>query len=202
VPLPALANGYVTFGCFNNLAKITSRVIETWCRVLAQVPGSRMVLKTHQFSDAGTRERLLATFVAQGIAAERIGLRGSSGHRAFMAEYNQIDLVLDPFPYSGGLTTCEALWMGVPTVATQGEIFASRHSVSHLSNAGLADWIAPDLEGYIALAVAWAADLEGLASLRSGLRARVKASPLCDAPRFGQSLGAALRHAWRDWCGR
>ena len=117
-----------------------------------------------------------------------------------MNEYNQIDLVLDPFPYSGGLTTCEALWMGVPTITMPKEIFASRHSVSHLSNAGLADWVVADVPAYIALAVAKAADRDGLARLRAGLRAQVKASPLCDAPRFGRNLGAALRHVWQEWC--
>ena len=135
-----------------------------------------------------------------GIAPERIELRGSSPHRRFLAEYNQIDIVLDPFPYSGGLTTCEALWMGVPTVSVPGETFAARHSVSHLSNAGLADWVAADLAGYVDLAVARASDTRALAELRGGMRARVKASPLCDAPRFGRNLGAALRHAWVAWC--
>ncbi len=119
-----------------------------------------------------------------------------------MRQYNDIDIVLDPFPYSGGLTTCEALWMGVPTVTMPGEIFASRHSMSHLSNAGLADWVTPDLAAYVELAVAKASDIPALAALRSGLRARVKASPLCDAPRFGRNLGAALRFAWQDWCSR
>ncbi|MGE0222028.1 MAG: tetratricopeptide repeat protein [Acetobacteraceae bacterium] len=199
-PLPALANGFVTFGCFNNLAKITPTVIRTWADILARLPDARMVLKTHQFSHAPTRERVLAGFAAHGIQADRVELRGSSGHRAFMGEYNQIDIVLDPFPYSGGLTTCEALWMGVPTVTMPGEIFASRHSASHLSNAGLADWVVPDRDAYIARALAAAADLDALAALRTGLRAQVKASPLCDAPRFGRSLGAALRHAWRAWC--
>ncbi len=92
--------------------------------------------------------------------------------------------------------------MGVPTVTLPGETFASRHSTSHLSNVGLADWVAPDLPGYIELAVAKSSDLVALATLRSGLRERVKASPLCDAPRFGRDLGLALRHAWADWCGR
>ena len=141
-------------------------------------------------------------FAAHGIGPERIELRGGSGHRAFMRQYNDIDIVLDPFPYSGGLTTCEALWMGVPTVAMPGEIFASRHSMIHLSNAGLADWVTADLASYVELAVAKASDLPALAALRSGLRARVKASPLCDAPRFGRNLGAALRFAWQDWCRR
>jgi predicted O-linked N-acetylglucosamine transferase (SPINDLY family) len=200
VALPALANGYVTFGCFNNLAKVTPRVIATWCGILHRVPNARLVLKTHQFSDAATAERIRAEFVAHGIAAERIDLRGVSPHRAFLGEYNHIDIVLDPFPYSGGLTTCEALWMGVPTITVPGEIFASRHSMSHMSNAGLADWVAADLAAYAELAVARANDVPSLAALRAGLRARVKASPLCDAPRFGRNLGVALRYAWRAWC--
>ena len=199
-PLPALANGHVTFGCFNNLAKVTPRVIATWAEVLRRVPGSKLVLKTHQFHDRPTADRVRAAFADAGIIAGRVELRGSSPHRAFMGEYGQIDIVLDPFPYSGGLTTCEALWMGVPTVTLPGEIFASRHSMSHLSNVGLDDWVARDAADYVALAVAKAADLCRLAALRAGLRPRVKASPLCNAPRFGRNLGAALRHAWRDWC--
>ena len=200
--LPAVANGHITFGCFNNLAKITPRVIATWCTILHRLPNARLVLKTHQLADRPTSERVLAVFAAHGIPPARLDLRGPSGHRAFLGEYNDIDIVLDPFPYSGGLTTCEALWMGVPTVAIPGEIFASRHSMSHLSNAGLTDWVAPDVAAYVELAVAKASDLPALAALRSGLRARVKASPLCDAPRFGRNLGAALRFAWHDWCSR
>jgi protein O-GlcNAc transferase len=202
VPLPALANGQITFGCFNNLAKVTPRVIATWCSVLHRVTGSRLVLKTHQFTDPATTERVRAAFAAHGIPPQRLELRGPSGHRDFIGEYNDIDIVLDPFPYSGGLTTCEALWMGVPTVTVPGEIFASRHSMSHLSNAGLADWVAPDVAAYVELAVAKAADIEALAVLRARLRAQVKASPLCDTPRFGRNLGDALRFAWRDWCSR
>lgn len=160
------------------------------------------MLKTHQLADPPTVERVLTVFAAHGIPSSRLRLRGPSGHRAFLAEYNDIDIVLDPFPYTGGLTTCEALWMGVPTVTVPGEIFASRHSMSHLSNAGLADWVAPDVAAYVELAVAKASDLPALAALRSGLRACVKASPLCDAPRFGRNLGASLRFAWQDWCGR
>jgi predicted O-linked N-acetylglucosamine transferase (SPINDLY family) len=201
-PLPASANGHITFGCFNNLAKVTPHVIATWCRIMHRLPGSRLVMKAHQFADASTRERVLAGFAAHGIAAARLELRGPSRHRTFIGQYQDIDIVLDPFPYSGGLTTCEALWMGVPTVTLAGEIFASRHSLSHLSNAGLDDWAACDVADYADLAVAKATDIAALAMLRSGLRARVKASPLCDAPRFGRNLGAALRTAWRDWCAR
>ena len=198
---PPCRNGFVTFGCFNNLAKITPRVIANLGRHPA--PGAD---RPHDPEDPP----VLATapppsvsaqrFAALGIAADRIELRGSSGHRAFMGEYGDVDIVLDPFPYSGGLTTCEALWMGVPTITLPGEIFASRHSASHLSNAGLADWVTDSQRRYVEMAVARAADLPALARLRAGLREQVRQSPLCDAPRFGRSLGAALRHAWRAWC--
>lgn len=199
-PLPALARGVVTFGCFNNLAKITPAVLAAWAAILHRVPGARLVLKAHQLADAPTRARLLDGFAAAGIAPERIALHGGSPHRALLEAYNTIDIVLDPFPYSGGLTTCEALWMGVPTITMPGDTFASRHSASHLSNAGLADWVAADLAAYQEMAVRRAADLPALARLRGRLRAQVKASPLCDAPRFGRNLGAALRFAWRERC--
>lgn len=200
--LPALSNGYVTFGCFNNLAKITPRVIETWAEILRRISNARLILKTHQLSDGPTADGFRADFAALGIAGDRVELRGSSGHRAFMSQYNDIDMVLDPFPYSGGLTTCEALWMGVPTITLPGEIFASRHSASHMSNAGLPDWVTNSLQEYIDMAVARATDLSALATLRAGLRQQVSQSPLCNALRFGQHLGAALRHAWRAWCGK
>ena len=198
--LPASLQDYVTFGCFNNLAKVTPRVIQTWARVLHLVPGSRMILKMQPFRDPAVCDRVRAAFAGHGIAAERLELRPGSAHRAFLAEYGDVDIVLDPFPYSGGLTTCEALWMGVPVVALAGGFFAARHSVSHLSNVGLADWVADDVDGYVALAVARAGDVAALAALRAGLRARMAASPLCDARRFGRNLGAALRGAWTEWC--
>ena len=202
VPLPALINGFVTFGCFNNLSKITQKVIDTWSVIMLRVPGSRLILKTHQFSDEPTCQRMFDSFASKGIDSRRIELRGSSRHRAFMGQYNDIDILLDPFPYSGGLTTCEALWMGVPTITLPGDFFAARHSMSHLSNAGLADWVAWSVTEYIDMAVARAADLPALNRLRGMLRDRVRRSPLCDAPRFGRNLDVSLRHAWREWCAR
>lgn len=202
VPLPAASNGYVTFGCFNNLAKITPRVVRTWAAILRDLPTARLILKTHQFSDPETSAWMRDCFAAAGIDPTRVDLRGASRHRAFMAEYNDVDIALDPFPYSSGLTTCEALWMGVPTVVHAGEIFAARHSMSHMCNAGLPDWVATDTASYRALAIRKATDLAALATLRAGLRSQVKASPLTDAPRFGANLAAALRFAWRDWCAR
>ncbi len=199
-PLPALRRGHVTFGCFNNIAKITPVVVATWARILREVPGTRLILKAHQFGEAPTRARFLAAFADHGVDAGRVELRAGSPHRELLAQYADIDAVLDPFPYSGGLTTCEALWMGVPTITMPGETFASRHSTSHMSNVGLTDWVAADLDDYVAKARQLAQDVPPLAALRAGLRARVKASPLCDAARFGTNLGHALRAAWRDWC--
>ena len=130
-----------------------------------------------------------------------VDLRGASPHRALLRQYGDIDIVLDPFPYSGGLTTCEALWMGVPTVTFPGETFcvAPFLQPSVAMSAWRIGW-QHDLAGYQALAVRKAADIAALAKLRAGLRAQVKASPLCDSTRFGASLGDGLRHAWQSWC--
>ncbi len=199
-PSPAARLGHVTFGCFNNLAKITPEAIACWAAILHRVPDAALVLKAHQFSDAPTNDRIRAAFAAHGIAPERIGLRGSSSHRGQLLQHADIDIMLDPFPYSGGLTTCEALWMGVPVVTIPGQTFASRHSASHLHNLGLPEWVADSLASYQDIAVRWAADLAGLQGLRAGLRPRMRASPLCDGQRFGRHLGAALRDVWRQAC--
>ncbi len=198
--LPMRTGAGPTFGCFNNLAKITPTVIVTWSAILRALPSARLVVKCHPFADEPTRAGFRAAFAAQGVSADRLELQGAAPHRAFLAEYGRIDIALDPFPYTGGLTTCEALWMGVPVVTLPGESFASRHSTSHLHNVGLGDWVAPDREGYVALAIAKAADPAALGALRAGLRERMRASPLCDGPRFGRNLGAALRQVWRGWC--
>ncbi len=195
-PPPALTRGIVTFGCFNNLAKINERVIALWARVLRAVPDSRLLLKAHQFNNADTRARITALFEACGITASRLECRGSSPHAELLRQYSDVDFVLDPMPYSGGLTTVEALWMGVPTLTLPGEMFASRHSCSHMSNVGLSDWVVTNEDEYIDQAVARAHAISDLAALRAGLRARIQASPLCDGARFGRALGAALDAAW------
>lgn len=199
-PLPALANGHVTFGCFNNVMKITDGTLRLWAALFERVPGARMILRCPQFSEASNVERFLARAEAAGIAPALLDLRGRAPHPKFLATYREVDIALDPFPYTGGLTTCEALFMGVPVVTLAGETFAARHSASHLSNVGLADWVATTQADYLARALAAVADLDGLARLRAGLRAQVLASPLCDAPRFGRSLGRALRSAWAAYC--
>ncbi|MDE2335060.1 MAG: tetratricopeptide repeat protein [Rhodospirillales bacterium] len=199
-PPPALARGFVTFGCFNNLAKITPQVIETWARILARVADSRLLLKAPQFSEAEIAASVQARFAALGIAPARVELRGASPHRSLLGQYADVDIALDPFPYTGGLTTCEALWMGVPVITRPGDYFAARHSASHLANVGLRDWVAADIDSYVERAVAKAADLPALATLRARLRAEMAASPLCDGPRFGRNLATALRAVWRQWC--
>ncbi len=196
VPPPALARGYVTFGGFNNLAKLNDVTIALWARVMAAVPDSRILLKAHQFNNAETCVRILARFAAHGIAEARVTCRGSSPHGELLRQYGDVDLVLDPTPYSGGLTTVEALWMGVPTLTLPGDSFASRHSTSHMSNVGLADWVATDAEDYVRRAAARARAPSALADLRQDLRARVRQSPLCDGSRFGRALASALNHAW------
>ena len=198
--LPALVRGHVTFGCFNNLAKINRPVIALWSALLGRVATSRLVLKTRQFNDAAVRAHYRPLFQANGIAPGRLDLLGESPHAELLAHYNEIDIALDPFPYCGGLTTCEALWMGVPVVTMSGEAFAHRHAASHLTNVGLSDWVVKTPAQYLDLAARKSSDPHGLASLRAGLRQRVGQSPLCDAPRFAHNLEAALRRMWRTWC--
>ena len=200
-PLPARRNGHVTFGCFNNPAKIGPQVIRLWCDLLRRLPDARLVLKYHWFEDAGLRKRFVDAFAAEGVDARRLDLLGTTTHAEQLERYNQIDLALDPFPYSGGLTTFEASWMGVPVVTCPGETFASRHSLAHLSNIEMTDTIARDGTDYVELALLYASDLSSLEELRAGLRERMKASPLCDCDTFAKDFAGILRGAWRAWCG-
>lgn len=199
-PLPALKTGTLTFGSFNNTAKITPTVVAVWADILRRLPGSRLVLKYHWLDDKGLRRRLTDLFAAEAIEAGRLELLGSTSHVEQLRQYNRVDLALDTFPYSGGLTTCEASWMGVPVLTCPGETFASRHSLSHLSNLGLTETIVANHAEYVATAVRLASDLPRLADLRAELRPRMARSPLCNLDRFTAHLVTALRQVWRDWC--
>ncbi|MEJ0067707.1 MAG: tetratricopeptide repeat protein [Pseudomonadota bacterium] len=200
-PLPALTNGYVTFCSFPNPAKINPGTIAVWSRILAAVPGSRLLLRYKWLETSLNTERIHRGFAEHGIAAERVLIQPGGDVTGMMQSYNeQADIALDTFPYSGGLTTCEALWMGVPVVTWPGDRFESRHSLSHLSNAGLTETIAADLDDYVRIAVALANDLPHLAALRLNLRTRMAASPLCDPDRFVRDLEGAFRTMWRAWC--
>jgi predicted O-linked N-acetylglucosamine transferase (SPINDLY family) len=199
-PLPALSLGFVTFGSFNNPAKISRQVIRAWSQILQRVPQSRLILKYNGMDDVANVNRLASEFSNHGVDPVRIECLGWSPHEGLLAAYSHIDIALDPFPYNGGLTTCEALWMGVPVITCPGQTFPSRHSLSHLSVVGLTETIARDREEYVGLAVALATDLTRLAALRAGLRDRVAASPLCDGQRFARGLMHVLRETWRQWC--
>src|SRR5262249_12859372 len=154
------------------------------------------LLKYHWLDDSGLRQRLTDLFAAEGVEAERLELLGSTTHVEQLQQYNRMDVALDTFPYSGGLTTCEACWMGVPVVTCPGETFASRHSLSHLSNMGLTETITGDLNEYVEKAVSLALDLERLADLRKDLPRRMARSSLCDADRFTADFANVLRRVW------
>jgi protein O-GlcNAc transferase len=199
-PLPGLRRRQVTFGSFNKPEKVNRAVVAVWADILHRAPQTRLLLKYLGFGDPGTCRHFEELFAARGIPRERLELQGHSPHAEHLRAYNQVDIALDPSPYSGGATTLEALWMGVPVITCPGETFAGRHSLSHLSNIGLTETIARDWSHYVELAVQLANDLPRLAKWRADLRPRMARSPLCDAPRFAANLMHTLRGVWRQWC--
>ncbi|MDO8250604.1 MAG: tetratricopeptide repeat protein [Rhodoferax sp.] len=196
-PAPAITNGYITFGSFNNTAKLNDTVLETWAQILSAVPASRLILKWRACADGPYRQRMTDFFVSLGVAAQRLELRPMSPHRDLLGEYADIDIALDPFPFSGGHTSCEALWMGVPIVTWPQERVVSRQTWSFLNNIGLPGLAAHDREGYVRLAVKLANSPDTLRELRSSLRERMATSPLCDVAGFTRLLEEAYRVAWR-----
>jgi predicted O-linked N-acetylglucosamine transferase (SPINDLY family) len=200
-PPPALAAGHVTFGCFNFLPKITDEMLALWARLLAQVPGSRLLIKNRGCGVESARQRVRAALGDAGIAPERVEFAGRIHSLAeHLAFYHRVDIALDTFPYHGTTTTCEALWMGVPVVTLAGGTHASRVGVSLLTNAGLPDLIAADADSYVRIAAALASDVGRLSALRPKLRGQFAASPLMDAPRFARNVEHAFREMWRTWC--
>lgn len=199
---PARDAGYVTFGSFNNLAKINHAVLDTWASILEQVPGSVILLKARGLRTDQVKERIAAAFAARGVDAEkRVRLLGHERAAAdHMRVYNQIDLALDTFPYNGTTTTCEALWMGTPVLSFEGVTHASRVGASILTHVGLPELVAKDRQGYIDKAVSLGKDLDALAKLRSGLREKFAASPVMDASRLARGLEKAYREAWQAYC--
>ena len=193
---PCLRQGYVTFGSFNVLKKINARVIAAWGRLMREVPDSRLVMKALGLDCAVTRQRFLNAFAEEGIGADRIILAGNSPIADHLAWMLRADLALDPFPYSGGRTTLEALWMGLPVVTLPSDSFTSRHSFGYLSTLGLTAWVARDEDHYVELNTALARDPAGLASWRRSLRERMLESPLADRDRFARDLDRALTEIW------
>ena len=199
-PLPAIGNGYVTFGSCNNLTKMNDDVVALWSRVLKAVPNSRLLLKSTQLDADSVRQKVIDRFAIHGIEAERLILKAHVPRGEYLRTYCEMDIALDPFPYPGITTSVESLWMGVPVLTLAGEQFLSRQGLGLLMNAGLPEWVAKDPGDYVARAVVHAGDLQALAALRSGLRQQVLASPIFDAPRFARNFEAALRGMWHTWC--
>jgi predicted O-linked N-acetylglucosamine transferase (SPINDLY family) len=197
-PSPSARRGCVTFGSFNNLPKLNPRTLDLWGRAVAAVPGARLLVKARGLDEAPTAARVRAALARAGLAEDRVELRGFvDGVDAHIALYGEIDIALDPAPYNGTTTTCEALWMGVPVVTLAGDRHAGRVGVSLLTRADLADLIATSPADFAARAAALAADGARLAALRAGLRARLAASPLCDARRLAREFETVYRALWR-----
>lgn len=200
-PLPVDTVDYITFGSFNNLAKVTPVVVAHWASILQAVPDSRLVLKSRALRDKTACERYRALFTGHGIADERLELIGwTASTEEHLALYHRVDVALDTFPYNGTTTTCEALWMGVPVIVLAGAQHAGRVGVSLLGAVGLTELVADSLDGYRQLAITLAGDVDRLAEMRRQLRTRLSASPLCDGPQFARNVEKAYRDMWRQWC--
>jgi len=195
-PLPALSAGFVTFGCLNSFRKVHAGVLALWARVLREVPGSRLFLMVEEHA----RKALLDTLAAAGVEAERVILGGRVSRREYLERHLRIDIALDTFPFAGGTTSLDAVWMGVPVVTLRGGTALHRAGVSIATNLGLPELVANSEDDFVVKAVELARDLERLGRLRAELRGRLERSPFGDVPRFARHLEGAYRTAWRKWC--
>jgi len=164
------------------------------------VDNSQLLIKYRNIDTAYNIKRLTERFKVEGVSASRLVLEGESPHSELFERYNDVDIALDTFPYSGGVTTYEALWMGVPVITVPGATFASRHSQSHLMTIGYPELVAKDQDHYVELAIELAHDQERLSRIRSQLRQKMAASPTCDTQKFANDFGALMRDIWRKWC--
>jgi protein O-GlcNAc transferase len=196
-PHPAAADGFITFGCLNNFAKVTPLVMDLWTELMIAVPNSRLLLHANPGSH---RDRARQTFRRRNIADERLVFIGYQSLPDYMLTYNRLDIALDPIPYVGGTTTCDALWMGVPLITMPGQTAISRGGVSILNNIGLPELIAQTPAEYIEIARTLANDKNRLATLHATIRDRMTASPLMDAKRFASDMENAYRTIWLAWC--
>jgi predicted O-linked N-acetylglucosamine transferase (SPINDLY family) len=201
--LPLLERGHVAFGCFNNLAKLTDFSLGLFRRVLEAVPASRLLLKAMALSDAEPRERFLARARRAGLDLRRVDLQGRvPGDTANLAALARADIALDPAPFCGGLSSADALWMGVPLVTLAGSSLVGRIGASMLARSGLADLIAKSAEDYVAIATRLAADPARLAALRAGMRSRLAQASVSNGKILAAETEQAYRDLWRQWCRR
>jgi predicted O-linked N-acetylglucosamine transferase (SPINDLY family) len=196
---PSLTKGFVTFGCFNNVAKLSAGALDLWAEILRATPEARLVLKWKSMSEESVRRRLRESFTSRGVAESRVELRGQSSYEQMLREYNDIDIALDPFPFGGATTSCEALWMGVPVMTWPGDRLASRQTLGFLVEMGFAELAAASREDYVARAVALAKDKARLRDIRHALRPAMEAAAFCDGPRFTRTLEQAYRIMWRRY---
>ena len=199
-PLPLDRHGHVSFGSLNQGPKLNPPLFESWAEILRRLPQSRLVIQNKAMAEGIPRERVRAEFTRLGIDAARLDFRPFGKAPAYLATYHDIDIALDSYPYNGGTTTCEALWMGVPVVSRAGGRHVARLGMSILNQIGLPELVAADAAGYIDTAVALAGDAERLRTLRAGMRDRLLRSPLMDHPGFTRELEGAYREVWRRWC--
>jgi protein O-GlcNAc transferase len=196
-PLPAFANGHLTFGCLNNFCKISGATLDAWCELLKRVDDSQLIIHAGK----GIHQQIVRDrFAAAGVDPQRLEFAGFVPLVKYFAVYNRIDIALDPFPYTGGTTTCDALWMGVPTVTLSGRTAVSRGGASILSNMRLGELIAHSTDQYIQIAADLARNLPLLSHWRQTLRTQMQQSPLMDEPQFARDIEAAYRMMWRAWC--
>ncbi len=199
---PATTRGYVTFGCFNRLFKVSAGAIELWSKILHALPRSRLLLKDRLLDLAAPRATMIEAFARRGFGTDRLELLGNTSRREHLQAHDRIDIALDPFPHNGGVSTWEALWMGCPVVAKTGNSIPGRMSAAILASVGLNDWVAGSDEEYVAIALRKAGDIEGLTSLRSRLRGLIEASESGNPDRYANAVGEAYRAMWRRWCAR
>jgi protein O-GlcNAc transferase len=202
-PPPSAAGAPMTFGCFNNFAKVSDSTLRGWAQVLAAVPGSRLLLKGHGLAEPALTAAVRARLTEFGVEQERVEMLGRTpGIAAHLALYARVDVALDTFPYHGTTTTCEALWMGCPVVTLRGDRHMSRVGASLLTAAGHPEWIAADWTDYVRIAAGLASDPVRLAAVRLGLRGDMHRSVLLDHAGQATRFGAALRTVWAEWCER
>lgn len=194
---PALRNGYITFGSFQATRKLNDAVLSAWARILAAVPNARLRIQSDSLGDAHGRAAFERRASVLGIDPARLEMHAATTRVQYLASHANVDILLDSFPFPGGTTTCEALWMGVPTLTLAGDTLVARQGASLLGAAGLADWVVSDLDIYVQLAVERAADIDGLQALRQQLREQVRVSPLFDGVRFARAFEALLAELWQ-----
>jgi predicted O-linked N-acetylglucosamine transferase (SPINDLY family) len=194
--LPAVSNGYITFGSLNGAKKVNTPTLTMWARVLSGVPNSHLLMLA---PEGEFRMRTIALLGQLGIASDRLRFIDRLPREKYMGLYNEVDIVLDPYPYSGHTTTFDSMWMGVPVVTLAGETVVSRGSFSALSNVGLGDLAGRDADAFVKIAVALANDLPRLGELRRTLRDKLRNSPAANPQKMSRSLETAYRQIWKAW---